>query len=131
MDEFVELLNDEELPVRKAALFNLLLLIADEQVKSSLPGFKRCQPAVHAKERPVDQEMIVSTIIPQLKKLCEERAGGLLPDLIENFGRFIWSIKDNISDNEITWFFQWFTRIANGNSDTKIKYHCAFNLPVR
>lgn len=146
MNEYLELLADEEDVVRKAALVNFTQL-----VDHNLPG-SFIQPLRTGSEKKtsneelpvisglaidsqvqttVDQDTKISVIIPKWRKLCEERPTSILQEMCHNFGLFLWSVRDVITREDADWFVGWFTKLASSTTDEAVKKDCAFNLPVK
>lgn len=77
----------------------------------------------------LDIETKLTVVIPTWKKLCHEKSPALLPNLCEEFGKFMWCMKDIIKDEDVEWFITWYLKMAV-SKDIVIRDMCSYNLPV-
>lgn len=195
LNEFTELLNDEELVVRQSALSSLVHLLdatlpVETDINSLAPApislsttttattpnanqkkeetptiLEKVQQAAPSTSTPkassvpqrkfsigqttltkpviaaitaasndreriiVDPETKVIFILPMWRKLCADKSPSMLPTILQDFGLFIWGMKDVMRDEDNEWFLFWFQKLATGK-DSSIKELCAYNIPV-
>ncbi|KAJ3321167.1 Serine/threonine-protein phosphatase 4 regulatory subunit 4 [Blyttiomyces sp. JEL0837] len=106
MDEYIELLMDEEDFVREAALTNMVQLLEfiDDSTKSSV-------------------------IVPIWKRLCDEQPAKLMPQLSRDFGPFFYHTRAVLSDSELRHFMAFFHGLVF-SEDVEQRAMCAFNFPA-
>lgn len=139
LEEYTELLNDEEDMVRVAAFENFVALMrtcCGQSVEKSLSEFpSRLSASTAAPTNPIhpslfDNETIVGVVIPMWKKLCVEKNAQLTPILCHNFGAFLWITRQWVAEEEFDWFVEWFMKVALQSKESDLRTMCAFNLPV-
>lgn len=145
LNEYLELLADEEDVVRKAALNNFTQLVDYVLPKSFVQTVKIKSDKKTSNEEligmmslsigsqvqtTVDQDTKISIIIPKWRKICEERSTSILPEICHNIGLFLWSVRDVITGEDVDWFVSWYAKIASSTTDENVKKDCAFNLPA-
>lgn len=106
MNEFEELLNDDELVVRESALISLgqIYDVMDETSKLNI-------------------------IIPAWKRLCEERSQRLMPIISRDLGKFLFFQKDVISEADMKYFMNFYYLLSVSNS-LEERCLCAYNFPA-
>ncbi|KAJ3295474.1 Serine/threonine-protein phosphatase 4 regulatory subunit 4, partial [Borealophlyctis nickersoniae] len=106
LPEYTELLTDEEDVVREAAIENLMTLLEF-----------------------LDGDAKVRIVMPQWKKLCDERPPRILTLIAKELGGFMWQTKDQMSDSDTKWFVGFFQSIA-ASAVPEQREMCAFNFPA-
>ncbi|KXS18817.1 hypothetical protein M427DRAFT_176720, partial [Gonapodya prolifera JEL478] len=81
LEEFRELLMDDEDTVREAALSNFVLMLQRSDIESR-----------------------TKILIPLFRRLCEERAEKLYPLLAKEVGTFLWETRGQLSDADLVFF---------------------------
>lgn len=106
MDEYVELLMDEEAVVREEAVQNILHLLEF-----------------------LDTDTKTKVIIPQLKKMTEDKTMQIQLALARLLGEFMWKLKDNLTQSDTSHFIAFYQSLANsGNEESRAM--CAYNFPA-
>jgi hypothetical protein len=120
LEEYKELVNDEELMVRSAALSNLFLLLEKREIKNSKSGKTN-------NDHIFSENAIVSTIIPMVRKLSNEKANTEI--LVKILAHFMWTIHKFMTADDAENFVIWYQKCAT-SKDSEIRKACAYNLPV-
>lgn len=117
LDEYLELLKDDEIQVRKEALVNFLQLVQPSHKR------QRCY---------TDRVSITSVIIPEWKRLLEEKNSALMQDLVQSLGPWLCGVKDYISDFDVAWTLSWLEKLVLPQIlclSISVRVACAYNLP--
>ncbi|KAJ3410634.1 Serine/threonine-protein phosphatase 4 regulatory subunit 4 [Chytridiales sp. JEL 0842] len=106
MHEYVELVMDDELYVREAALSNMANLVefADDSTK-------------------------LNVILPLWRRMCDEMPFRLLRLLCKEFGRFFFNCKGVISEADRKFFLSFYHNMAKSDEEEH-RSSCAYNLPA-
>ncbi|KAI9090280.1 armadillo-type protein [Phlyctochytrium arcticum] len=106
LPEYIELVMDEEVVVREAAIENIMQLL----------NF-------------FDSDCRKEVIIPMWKKLCDERSPRLLVCLAQQLGVFLWECKAQIPDSDMKFFVNFYLSLIS-KGDASTREMCAFNYPA-
>jgi hypothetical protein len=104
-EEYSTLLSDEEVSVQEAAIISVMEIA---QI--------------------FDAETKLSFLIPLWKRLCDETNAKLTDTLLQYFGAFVWSVKDELSPQDKQYFLTYYlTQVASRQPQKKL---CLYNFPV-
>ncbi|KAJ3343035.1 Serine/threonine-protein phosphatase 4 regulatory subunit 4 [Gonapodya sp. JEL0774] len=106
LEEFRELLMDDEDTVREATLSNFVLMI-----------------------QRTDAEARLKILIPLYRRICEERAEKLMPLLAKETGPFLWETRGQLTESDSAFFLGFYQGLGVAQS-VDLRDSCAYNFPV-